>query len=615
MPRRLEEWHLDDYLQIFWLHKWLILATTLFLGISTGLYMINSPNVYEGTARILIETSAPRVVEFQEVRSISPWDVSFLRTEYEVISSRAVMSRTIEELHLAAFPPFSKAKDPVRALQLIVTVEPVRSTKLVDISAKGTQPELAARIANAIADIYAKINLERRKQLTTGGAQWLREEVTKMETKMRDAQLHLQDFREQYANIDFAEDSQNTILQRVQALNVSLTKTREERIEAEAKFREKHPKMQELSAKEKELQLALFEQEQRALEMSRLSIQYNTLLREARTSEQIYNVLLTRLKELSVQEGLQSNNVQVVDYARVPDKPIGPPRTQRTVLALFLGLFAGCGVSLLREVLSKSVRTRQDFEQILGIPFLGHVPLATEERTGRGVHALLLLKHPKSAVAEALRSVRTTLEFILPAGEPHALLITSALPEEGKSLICANLAIALHELDRKVLLVDADLRRPSLHRSFELPLEPGLSGFLQGNAAEQELIQSTSLVENLHVVTAGSTPPQPVDLLNNPSFRALLETWKKEYQYILIDSPPVLVAADAAVLATVADGVLYLIRANRTHSEAAAAAKQRLVDVGAKMLGGILNGARLEMERGYRYYYSYRYYRGGERRR
>lgn len=614
MLPRLDEWQLEDVLRALRYHKALVILCALLAGGGAWLFMAQKPDIYQATTRILIETESPRVVKFQEITHTSPWDRSFLMTEYQVISSRAVLSRVIEDLHLSAFPPYSKAKDPVKILQGSIAVIPVRATKLVDIRATGTKPDLVARISNSVANSYAQTNLERRKEITGGGVKWLQEEVDKMESKMREAQLKLQDFREKHGNVDFAEENQNSIFQRLQALNASLTKTREKRIEAETKYREKHPALQEQLTKEKELQLALFEQEQRALEMSRLSIQYTALLRDSKTSEQIYNVLLTRSKELTIQEGLQTNNVQVVDPAQVPDAPVGPPRRQTTVSAIFFGLALGVGLSVMKEMFAHTIRTRGDFERILETPFLGFVPL-TGGRLGMGgsEHALLTRGAKQPHVAEALRSIRTTLEFLLPSGQPQVLLVTSALPEEGKSTVCSSLAVSLHELGRSVLIIDADMRRPVLHRTFKLQLEPGLSNFLQESAAPEEIVQTAEEFGGISVVAAGLSPPQPPDLLGSDSFRSLLEAWKREYNYILIDSPPVLVAADSAVLSSMVNGVIYVTRANRTHNEATLAGKQRLVDVGAKLIGGILNGARLEHERGYRYYY-YQYYRQGQPR-
>lgn len=602
------EWQPEDYIRALRLHKWLIALTTVLLGGLATIYMTAQPSIYQATARILIETYTPQIVQFQEVSPYNqPWDRTFLQTEYQVISSRAVLERVVGDLHLAAFPPFSNSRDPVFFLQEMVLVNPVRGTKLVDISITGVKREVITQIANAVADTYAALNLERRRGFTTGGVQWLREEVAKMETKMHTDQLALQEFREANSTIDFGEDQQNTVLQRIQALNAALTNTRKKRIESETKYREKHPNIQELLAEEKELQLALFDQEQLGLEMNRLSIQYNSLLREEKTSEQIYNTLLTRLKELTVQEGVQTNNVHVVDYARVPEKSVGPHRLRVIGTAVILGLLLGVGLAFLREFLVKTVRTRREFEQLVEIPFLGHIPLVRlPKKRGKPSTFLLSAKPGISPVSESIRSIRTTLEFLLPAGKPRVLLVTSSLPEEGKSLVSLNLAMSLQELGRKVLLVDGDLRRPTLHQILQVELEPGLSGYLQEKGSFEELVKLAPEANNLSVVPAGVTPSQPTDLLSGARLKELLEKWRQEYQYVIIDSPPVLVAADAAVLATAADEVIFVLRADKTLGEAALAGKQRLVDVGTRLIGGVLNGVRLELERGYRYYYYYR---------
>ncbi len=620
MARSLEEWQLDDYLRSLLLHKWGILLITLLFGGYTALQMAQQPNIYRAATRILIETDTPRYLRFQEVMPYGGRgsDREFLQTEYQVIASRAVMSQVVDNLHLAAFPPFSRAKDPVRRLQSMVAVQPVRGTKLVDIGATGLKPELISRIADSVADTYARLNLERRRSLTSGGIGWIQKELEKMEEKIQAAQQGLHNFLEENSGVDFGVEQQKSVLQRLQALNAALTNTRKERIEAQTRFRQKHPKILELQAKEQELQLALFDQEQRALEANRLSIQYSALHREVKTSEQIYNILLTRMKQLSVQEGLETNNVQVVDYAIVPDFPIGPPRRSRTSSSAMVGFAIGCGLAILRELLSRTIRTRQEFEQLLEIPFLGHLPMVQKEHLKRGAATFVAPNIALGGFGEALRSVRTTLEFVLPSAESHLLLVTSSLPEEGKTFCSVNLAVALHELGRKVLLIDGDLRRPSLHRMLKIPLEPGLSGFLEGRIGEEELIQTVPSIEGFPVVAAGMSPTQPTDLLSSPKLAELLKSWRAQFQYILIDSPPTLVAADSVVLASATDGVIFVVRANRTHDEAAIAGKQRLVDVGAKILGGILNVANLQMERGYRYYYSYRYYHskgyGKERR-
>jgi len=615
MPPRIEDWEMEDYLRIFWSSRKLIVACGLAGVCFSTFSALQKPNLYRATARVLIEPQSPRVVRFEEVARPEISDRTFLQTEYEIIGSRAIMARVVEDLHLASFPPFSSSEDPARVLRGMISVQPIRGTKLVDISSGGTNPELIIQLVNAVAESYTKMNLERRREMTTGGAQWLSEEVEKMEGKMRDAQLRLLKFREEHGAIDLGEETQNSTLQRLQALHGSLNKIREDRLDAELKYREKHPALQELLAKERELQLVLFDQEQRTLEISRLSIQFNTLMREAKTSESVYNILLTRLKELGVQEGLQSNNVSVVDLAEPPLRSIGPARGRNVLSGLLLGLLLGGALGLAREYLTRTIRNRQEFERLLEIPFLGHVPLLPRAGQARNASYRIVMEQPTTAAAEAFRSARTTLEFLLSSGTSHCLVVTSSLPEEGKTTVSANLALALNELDRRVLLVDGDLRRPSLHRHLGVELEPGLSGYLLETAQLAEIAQPVPGAEGLSFIPAGLSPPQPADLLNHPRLREAILQWKKEYQYVLIDSSPILVAVDAAVLSTLAEGVLLVVRANRTHTEVLSVGKQRLVDVGAKLIGGILNGANLQHEHGYRYYYSYGPAKGRRRSR
>ncbi len=606
-PAVEQELRLQDYLRII-RQEWMILvATAALCGAASALILRQVPDEYRISARLLMEREIPQVVQFQQLIPTNPWDMSYLNTEMQILTSPALLKAVVEELNLAAFAPFSKAEDPSAVLRRMLQVQLVPETKLVDIIVTGAQPQLIARIANTLADIYVRQNLERRQRMTTGGVQWLQEEVTKMEEKVRAAQLGLQTFVEQHSTVDFGEERQNTTLQRIQALNAAVTDTRKDRIEAETKYREKHPTLLELQAKEKELQLALFEQEQRALEMSRLSIQYNAVLRDVKTSESIYNILLTRLKELSIQEGLQTNNVQVIDYAAPPRRPIRPDRQRSVVFAAFFGLLVGGGLAVLRETFNKKVRNRQEFEAVLGIPFLGHLPLLPIRRGDHTEGAPLLIATETHGMrhAESLRALRTTLEFLLPEGSPSVLMVTSALPEEGKTVVAANLAIALRELDRRIILVEADMRRPTLHSLLKLDLAPGLSEYLQGQVDLQEVIQTFLPARELPVLTAGATPPQPADLLAHPRMADLLKTLSSQYQYVLLDTPPVLAIADASILSGFADHTIYVVWAGQTPQELALAGKQRLVDIGAKLIGGVLNKYRPSLERGYRYYYYY----------
>lgn len=604
------DWGPEDYLRTLWLHKWLILVSVVLCGGSMKLSMDQQPNVYEAIARVLIEVERARPVQFAELGPPSDtYDTKFLQTEYKIITSPAVMQKVVQQLHLADFPPFSKAQDPAAVLEGIVIVEPIRGTKLTDIKAEDTRPQLVARIVNAVADAYAQVNFERRQELTSGGVRWLQGEVAEMEKRLRAARLALQTFREKHGNVTFDKEQQSAILQRIQNLNTALTEVKKQLIDAVAKYRKKHPIVRELMARELEIQMALIDHEEWARQMERIAIEYDSAVREVKASEEIYNTLLTRLKELSIQEGLQTNNVQVVRYADVPQAPVWPKRTFYVTMAILVGLFLGVGLAVLREAYTKTLRNRQDFEKVLEIPFLGQVPFVKTNASHRHKEAPHLLIESDPRGAESIRTIRTTLEFLLPDKKSAALMITSSLPGEGKSLIWMNLAVAFQELDRKVVLIDADLRRPSYLRVLPGSKNVSLSSYLQGEAPLDQLVQSaevgTSNPMRIPFIPAGTTSLHPSDLFSSPKMRELLEALKQRYQYCFIDTPPVLAVTDVAVLANVVDGILYVVRSHRTHRDIARMGKQQLVDVGAKLIGGILNAVKHEIGRGYPYYYYY----------
>ncbi|MBI4314023.1 MAG: polysaccharide biosynthesis tyrosine autokinase [Candidatus Omnitrophica bacterium] len=369
-------------------------------------------------------------------------------------------------------------------------------------------------------------------------------------------------------------------------------------------------------AKEVELQQALTEQEQLALDLNRLELDYRNLNREVQASTEIYNSLAKRLKELEVAESLQTNNVRVVDDAKLPEIPVSPDRKRIAQTGLLLGLLIGAGSAFFREAVSTTIRTRKDMEELLGFPFLGRVLRVSIPKNRRHTNSSLFFMNQSDSVAsEGVRAVRTTLEFLLPEAPCHRLLITSSLPEEGKSLVSANLAVALQELGRKVILIDADMRRPTLFRIFNVPLEPGLSTYLLGQAGLEDIVQVPKACQGLTVVPSGAVPHRPADLLAGQKMAELLEEFSKSFQYIILDTPPVLAVADATILSRLAGGAIVVARSHQTHREALLVMRQQLTQTPLKFIAAVLNDVRAQSEYGYRYgHYYHQGYRQKQKR-
>jgi capsular exopolysaccharide synthesis family protein len=337
------------------------------------------------------------------------------------------------------------------------------------------------------------------------------------------------------------------------------------------------------------------------LDQQNRSIRYNVLKREVDTNRQLYDGLLQRYKEIGVAGGVTTNNMSVVDRADIPGGPYKPSLSLNLMLATFFGLALGVILALFFEYLDDTLKTTDDVEKQLGLPVLGIIPKLTDTTPRQA------LENQRSAFTEAYRSVRTALQFSTASGVPRTLLVTSSVPGEGKSTTAFTLAHNFAQLGKRVLLIDADLRNPSLHRTLGLDNEAGLSNCLAGAAKPQDVIRTQSEA-NLDVMTSGPLPPNPAELLSGPKMLALLTVAMSKYDQIIVDGPPTMGIADAPILSHIAKGTLLIVDAGRTRRDVARGSVKRLRAAHAHLLGALLTKCDGRMG-GYGYGYSnYDYY-------
>ena len=313
-----------------------------------------------------------------------------------------------------------------------------------------------------------------------------------------------------------------------------------------------------------------------------LGIRYNILKREVDTNRELYNGLLQRFKEVSAESGVTSNNISVIDRADVPLVPIAPRPFVTLTLALLLGLLASVAAVVVREMFRDGIRSPEEVEDRFGLPLLGHVP-----RIEGGTVSAAELSDRGSLVSEAYQTIRASVELSTEAGTPKTMLITSSRPGEGKSTTALVMARDAASAGRKVLLIDADLRKPSLHKSFGVSKDPGLSSFLTQQLAVEAVIHDTE-TPGLSFLPAGPKPPNPAELLSGAAIRSLLEYLGKRYDQIIVDGPPVLGLADAPRLASVVDATLMVIEANKAQRGAIDSAIRRLAASRAHVIGAVL---------------------------
>lgn len=373
---------------------------------------------------------------------------------------------------------------------------------------------------------------------------------------------------------------------------------------------------------------------QQELELARLE-------RKSQVNEQLYTLLLTRKSEVRIQSASEIGSLEVVDPPIVPERPVKPRKKLNGILALISGIICGTGLAFFTEYLDKTIKTEDEIKDLLGLPTLGIVPMLGSGRSrydypyhsyGRRrkkkkkeekdtsqvktkiktkvkkkeqekVETISLTK-PKSAISEALRILRTNLQFVDLEKKLKTLVVTSSIPGEGKTTVAINLAVTFALAGEKTLLVDADFRKPAIHKVFDLRRDPGITNILTGREAYQTTVKNVKKLDKLNILTTGPLPPNPSELLGSARMKELILKLEEDYDKVIFDSPPSVSLTDASVLSTSAEGTLLVLGAGEVEKEAVQRAKDNLEKVKANILGVVLNKLVLE-KRGYGSYYYY----------
>lgn len=375
------------------------------------------------------------------------------------------------------------------------------------------------------------------------------------------------------------------------------------------------------------LTVSLQKQKGEADDKAEKLIQYQILVHDAESNKQLYDGLLQKLKEAGITAGLKSSNIRIVDPALVPTYPARPQKARNILLAFLVGLVGGVGLAFLREYLDNTVKSPDDVERLAGLPSLavvpsvpslnGHGSASPGKLLGEGQPGgedqedsrveIVSFSKPKSQVSEAFRALRTSLLLSQADHPPQVILVTSALPREGKTTSAVNLAVTFAQLGDRTLIIDSDLRKPGIRRALGLSMgrELGLSSYLAGVASLDDVIIPHPQIENLAALTTGPIPPSPADLLSSHRMRDAISYLRQKYKFIVIDSPPVMAATDAVIISALTDGVLLVVRSGETPKEAFTRTRDLLHAVKCRLLGVVLNAVDSSAPD---YYYSYRYY-------
>ena len=507
------------YFEVLRRGLWILIALPILAaGAALGLSKVTTP-VYEASLTLWVsQASSGSGQQYADILAAE----RIAKTYGALITKRPVLQQTIDELHLKTTPD---------QIAKSISVRLVRDTQLLEVTARDTNPVLAASIVNKLAEVFQKQNLETQKQSFNEATQKLNSQVTQLEGQIKDGESRLKDLKA----IAQPTDAQRAEIERV---NGSLS-------------------------------------------------QYQVA----------YSSVLKSLEDIRLSEANSLNSVTVAEEAATPNAPVSP-RTSLNVIAGFLiGLLLAVGLVALLEYLDDSFKSTEDIQSVLGLTVLGVVEFMGANAKRRKqkpsdqpatVQPIVSLTKVSSHTVEAYRLLRANLDFTALDSPIRKLLITSALPQEGKSTTASNLAVVMAQSGKRVLLMDVDLRRPTAHKLFKLPNHHGLTSLLLGIASQEETIQEVG-VENLRVLTSGPIPPSPADILSSQAMGTLLDSLASQFDVIIADSPPVLVASDAVILASRMDGVLMVVAANATSKRVCRNAFEALLRSSSPILGAVLN--------------------------
>lgn len=771
---------LVDYWRAIRKRLWLVIGMAVLLTTITAIYMARKPDIYQAKAvvQVDLEQANPDLVTSDRRLPQSNQDPSYFNTQLQLLTSQSLLRRAVKEMSLDSNKEFQKTKleDSVSAWKELLKsvglasneekktaktveevavstnstlassadiaeavrfapfveiikknliVEPVREsratikdTRLIEISYRHPNAELAALIVNGISAVFTKSNQEKRSGTSRKTSDFLQERIAGLQSEIRVGEIKLFETTKT-AGILKTDNEQTIVIDRLSGLNKQLLEAENARKNAEAKYSalEKSPervkslteeqmaryiteregdirrlvndtqqkiaqfkaerakllqeylegapeikeydsqiktledeitkatkknetelnefrgrtaqvlldnaKTEFLKAKSQEdkIRLAYNEQYNQAQGQNQSGVAIRLLQQEIETKRGFLENLTKQQRENDVIAVGTDNNISIAEIAIPPNEPIAPRRLTTVVAALFLSTLFGMGLALFLEYLDDTMRTTEDVESFLQLPALAAIPTISsipkrrlllvgainENFDAKPNSELLIHTDSRSSLAEAYRQLRTSILLSTAGHAPKSLLITSSLPAEGKTTTAINTAISLAQTGAKVLIIDADMRRPRLHTVFDISNAAGLSTLLSSEMSEAEILQIIQYggESKVNLLPSGPIPPNPAELIGSEQMANLLKLMQKNFTHVVIDSPPVVSFTDGVLIASMVDGVILVVHAGRSSRQVVRRSRQLLQDIGAKIFGVVLNNVNLRSQDNYYYYQSY----------
>ncbi|MCL6249333.1 polysaccharide biosynthesis tyrosine autokinase [Acinetobacter sp. ANC 4945] len=487
-----------------------------------------------------------------------------------------------------------------------------KMTGVLGLNYQGQDKEHITKVLNAILAAYSHQNIERRSAESAQTLKFLDEQLPELKQQLDVAEREFNKFRQEFNTVDVTKESELYLTQSV-TLETQKAELEQKVAEASAKYTSEHPVMQQMNAQLGAINSKIGELNTTLKKLPDLQRRYLQLYREVEVKQQLYTALLNSYQQLRIAKAGEIGNVRIVDTAVEPIKPIAPKKLQILILSIFLGGFLGTLLALLRNMLRSGIKDSSEIENNLDLPVYATVPRSPVQESRikllkkKKTIPVLAVKNSDDIAIESLRSMRTAIHFALTSAKNNLIMISGPAPEVGKSFISTNLATILAQSDKRVLIIDADLRRGYLNKYFNHDNQPGLSEYLNGQRDLDSIIKTTE-IPNLSVITRGKSPSNPSELLSSGKFKEFLDLISPMFDHVIIDTPPVLAVTDGIIISQFAGVNLVIARYAKTQLKELELTVNRFEQVGVKVNGIILNDIqRSSAGYGYGYNYSYGY--------
>lgn len=533
----------------------------------------------------------------QSRSSVGTWDIGIFSRDS--LNS----SYTVRKMSLPA------AVDSI--LENYSVAEKGKLTGVLGLNYQGADKEHITKVLNSILVAYSQQNIERRSAETAQTLKFLDEQLPELKQQLDVAEREFNKFREQYNTVDVTKESELYLTQSI-SLETQKIELEQKQAELSEKYTAEHPAMQQIDAQLAAINSKIKELNATLKQLPDLQRRYLQLYREVEVKQQLYTTLLNSYQQLRIAKAGEIGNVRIVDTAVLPIEPIKPKKLLVLLLSIFVGGFIGVLIALMRNMLRTGIKDSGQIETELDLPVYATVPRSPVQESRINIIKkkksipILAVKNSDDIAIESLRSMRTAIHFALNNARNNIIMISGPAPELGKSFVSTNLAVILAQSNKRVLLIDADLRRGYLHKYFHQDNQAGLAEYLNGQHPLENILKTTE-VENLSVITRGKSPANPSELLSTERFKNLLEQLSTQFDHIIVDTPPILAVTDGIIISQYAGVNLVIARYGKTQIKELELVVNRFEQASVKVTGIILNDIQRTAGSSYGYNYAYAY--------